>query len=177
MHLALRHRILVASLAAGSLTGCSIAKQIFTPEQARLEESSARQRAEVAQYPDGECSSAESCKDRCEVLERALDCYKTGKAALGGVDAHYAGGWRTEAVAGSTDDINVHYQQESEEHISLMPLARESFKRACTAGHAESCRISGDLIKKGEPDAAAAFYRKACDLHDEPACAKTPGSK
>jgi TPR repeat protein len=177
MYLVLRHRILVAALATVSLTGCSIAKQIFTPEQDRLEESSARQRAEVAQYPDGECSSAESCKDRCEVLERALDCYKTGKAALGGVDAHYAGGWRTEAVAGSTDDITVHYEHESEEHISLMPLARESFERACTAGHAESCRISGNLIRKDRPEAAAELYRKACELHDETACAKAPGTK
>jgi hypothetical protein len=177
MSLALHHRLLVASMATVSLTGCTLLKQVFTPEQARLEESSARQRAEVAQYPDGECSSAESCKDRCELLERALDCYKTGKAALGGVDAHYAGGWRTEAVAGSTDDIKVHYQQESEEHVSLMPLARESFGRACTAGHAESCRISGDLIKKDKPEVAAALFRKACDLHDEPACAKASGAK
>ena len=90
---------------------------------------------------------------------------------------HYAGGWRADAVAGSTDDITVHYQQESEEHVSLMPLARTSFKRACSAGHAESCCISGDLIKKAEPAAATAFYRKACDLHDEPACAKASGAK
>ena len=99
MHLALRRCILVAFFATGSLTGCSIAKQIFTPEQARLDESSARQRAEVAQYP------------------------------------------------------------------------------ACSAGHAESCRISGNLIRRDQPDAAAALYSRACDLHDELACAKTPGTK
>ena len=177
MHLALRHRLLVALLATVSLTGCTIVKQIFTPEQARLEESSAKDRAEVAKYPDGACASAEGCKYRCEILERALDCYKTGKAALGGVDTHYKGGWRADRVAGSTDDVKVHYEQESEEHFSLMPLARESFERACTAGHAESCRISGDLIKKDKPDVAAAFFRKACDLHDEPACAMTAGAK
>ncbi len=166
-----RH-LLLAGLAALSLTGCMTMKKIFTPEQARLEESTAKRRAEVAEHPDGECASAEICKHRCEILERALDCYKTGKAALGGVDVHYEGGLRAEKVAGSTDDYKITHEQDSEEHVSLMPLARESFERACTASHAESCRISGDLIAEHKPDVAASFYRKACELKDEPACTK-----
>ncbi|MFV8754721.1 hypothetical protein ACNOYE_29595 [Nannocystaceae bacterium ST9] len=147
-------------------------KKVFTPEQARLEEQAAEQQAEVAQYPDGECPTAESCKYRCEVLERALDCYKTGKAALGGVDVHYEGGYSVDKVSGSTDDYEVTYEEESEENYSLMPLARESFERACTANHAESCRLSGDLMVEHDPKIAASFYRKACDLNDEPACTR-----
>lgn len=177
MHLPLRHRLFAVSLAVIPLTGCTVMKKIFRPEQARLEEYSAKRRAEVAKYPDGECKIAEVCKDRCEILERALDCYKTGKAALGGVDVHYEGGWRAEKVSGSTDDIKVSYEEDSEEHVSLIPLARESFERACTANHAESCRLSGDLIVKHKPEVGAAFYRKACDLKDEPACAKIAGTQ
>jgi len=176
MNLALRHRILVAIFAVVPLTGCTLMKKIFTPEQARLEEQGRKERAEVAKYPDGACGQAETCKRYCEVLERALDCYKTGKAALGGVDVHYEGGYRAENMAGSTDDYKVTYEEESNEHVSMMPLALESFERACKASHAESCRISGDLIAKDEPAAAATFYHKACDLKDEPACAKISGT-
>jgi hypothetical protein len=152
-------------------------KKIFRPEQARNEAYGAKIRAEVAEHPDGACPTAEICKYRCEILERALDCYKTGKAALGGVDVHYEGGLRAEKVAGSTDDIKVTHEEDSEEHVSLMPLARESFERACAASHAESCRISGDLIAEHKPEVAASFYRKACDLKDEPACAKIAATK
>ena len=172
MNLALRQRILVAFFAVVPLTGCTLMKKVFTPEQARLEEQGRKDRAEVEKYPDGSCGQAETCKNYCEILGRALDCYKTGKAALGGVDVHYEGGYRAEKMAGSTDDYKITHEEDSEEHVSMMPLARESFGRACTASHAESCRISGDLIAKDEPEAAATFYRKACDLKDEPACTK-----
>jgi hypothetical protein len=37
--------------------------------------------------------------------------------------------------------------------------------------------LSGDLIVEHEPEVGATFYRKACDLEDEPACAKIGGSK
>lgn len=177
MHPTLRRRILLVFLSAVPLAGCTLMKKIFRPEQARLEEYSAKRRAEVAEHPDGACPTAEICKDRCEILERALDCYKTGKAALRGVDVHYEGGWRAEKVAGSTDDYKVTHEENSDEHVSLMPLARESFERACKANHAESCRLSGDLIVKDKPEVAATFYRKACDLKDEPACAKTAGTQ
>ena len=177
MHPALRHRILVALLATVPLTGCTLMKKIFRPEQARNEAYDAKIRAEVAEHPDGKCPTAEICKYRCETAERALDCYKTGKAALGGVDVHYEGGLRAEKVAGSTDDYKVVHEEDSEEHVSLMPLARDAFERACTASHAESCRLSGDLIVEDKPEVAAGFYRKACDLKDEPACTKIAGPK
>ena len=171
------HRLLVMFLGLAPLTGCMLMKRIFTPEQARNEAYAKKLRAEVAEHPDGACPTAEVCKYRCEISERALDCYKTGKAALGGVDVHYEGGYRAEKVSGSTDDIKVSYEEDSSEHVSLMPLARESFERACTASHAESCRISGDLIAEDKPEVAATFYRKACDLKDEPACTKVAGTK
>jgi hypothetical protein len=177
MQFSLSHRIFVMFLAVAPLTGCMALKKVFRPEQARNEEYEAKLRAEVAEHPDGKCPTAEICMYRCETLERALDCYKTGKAALGGVDVHYEGGYRAEKVAGSTDDIKVSYQEDSEEHVSLTPLARDAFERACTAKHAESCRLSGDLIAEHKPDVAATFYRKACDLKDEPACAKIAGTK
>jgi hypothetical protein len=158
------------------LDGCTAMRRIFDREQLELEEYHAKLKAEVEQYPDGECTSAEQCKYRCEAAERALDCYKTGKAALNGVDVDYEGGYRVDKVAGSTDDINVTYEEASSENMSLMPLARESFARACKADHAESCRISGDLIADHAPADATAFYRKACDLHDERACETIAGA-
>jgi hypothetical protein len=177
MHLPLRHRILVVFLAALPVTGCTFLKKLYKPHEAAAEESDRRNRAEVAAYPDGDCPTAETCKYRCETLERALDCYKTGKAALGGVDVHYEGGWRADKVSGSTDDYRVSYEEDSQEHVSLMPLARESFERACNANHAESCRLSGDLIVEHNPEVGATFYRKACALKDEPACAKLAGTR
>jgi hypothetical protein len=176
MSVTLCHRVLVVLLAAAPLSGCMVMKKIFTPEQARLEEYEAKNKAEVAEHPDGECATAEGCMYRCEVLGRALDCYKTGKAALGGVDVAYEGGYRVSNAAGSTDDIDVTYEEASEEHVSLMPLARDAFDRACTANHAESCRLSGDLIVEHDPAAGATYYRKACDLQDEAACAKITGT-
>jgi hypothetical protein len=177
MHLPLSHRILVVFLGVAPLTGCTLLKRVFTPEQARNEAYAAKLRADVGEHPDGACPTAEICKYRCEILERALDCYRTGKAALNGVDVHYEGGMRAEKVAGSTDDYRVTHEEDSEEHVSLTPLAREAFARACTASHAESCRLSGDLVGKDDPAVAATFYRKACDLKDEPACAKIAGPK
>jgi hypothetical protein len=153
-----------------AITGCGIAKQIFTPEQARLEEQQAKNEAEVAKTPDGECGQAETCKNYCETLGRPLDCYKTGKAAMHGVDVHYAGGYHVEKVAGSTDDVKVRYERESNEHQSLRPLAIDAFGRACKANHAESCRMSGQLAQKDKPTEARAFYQKACTLHDEAGC-------
>lgn len=150
--------------------GCAVVGRVVNPEQARLEEESEKRRMEVSKYPDGECARAEVCKDRCEILERALDCYKTGKAALRGVDVNYQGGWRVEKVSGSTDDVRLRHDAASQEHVSLAPLAREAFGRACTAKHGESCRLSGQLVAAEKPEEAATFYRKACDLQDKPAC-------
>lgn len=152
------------------LFGCGAINRVVNPEQARLEEAAAQRKAAAAQIPDGECAQAEECKQRCEIFERALDCYKTGKAALRGVDVHYKGGWRVEKVAGSTDDVRVRHEAASEEHMSLMPLARESFERACAANHAESCRLLAQMVESSRPQEAAVLYRKACTLHDAPAC-------
>lgn len=170
------HHVIALFLCVATLDGCTAMRRIFDREQLELEEYQAKKKAEVEQYPDGECTSAEQCKYRCEWAERALDCYKTGKAALHGVDVDYAGGYRVDKVAGSTDDINVTYEEASSENMSLMPLARESFARACKADHAESCRISGDLIADHKPADATTFYRKACDLNDERACEKVAGT-
>ena len=172
MNLALRHRFLVAVLAVAPLTGCTMMKKVFKPEQAKLEQRDRERRAEIEKQPDGSCMQAETCQKYCETLGRALDCYKTGKAALKGVDVYSKESYHVEKMSGSTDDYVVTHEEASEEHVSLMPLAIESFKRACTASHAESCRLSGDLIATEKPDEAATFYRKACELKDEPACTK-----
>ena len=162
--------ILAAALVTSPLTGCSVFKSVFTPEQARLEAELEEQQAEVAKTPDGECGQAETCKRYCEISERPLDCFKTGKAAMLGVDVHYAGGYRIEAVAGSTDDVEAHYEEESNEHQSLLPLAISSFETACKGNHPESCRRSGELAQKSRPAEARTFFEKACALKDQPAC-------
>jgi len=162
--------------AACNLSGLS--KLIYDPEQAALEEDAKKKRAEVAQTEDGSCRTAEQCKYRCEILERALDCYKTGKAALKGRDVHYAGGWRVDRVSGSTDDVKLRYEQDSEgEDLTMIPLARESFNKACAANHAESCRYSGIMVEKHSAKEAAAFYRKGCALKDEACCKKLEGDE
>ncbi len=161
---------LVAAIAVFALTGCSVMKSVFTPEQARLDAQLAEQQADVAKTPDGECGQAETCERYCDISERPLDCFKTGKAAMLGVDVHYAGAYRVEGVAGSTDDVKVHYEAESNEHKSLLPLAIRAFGRACKGNHAESCRRSGQLVDEAKPTEAQAFYEKACALHDQPAC-------
>lgn len=176
MHVTRCHHLFALFFCVATLDGCTAMRRIFDREQLELEEYHAKRKAEVEQYPDGECTSAEQCKYRCEAAERALDCYKTGKAALHGVDVDYEGVYRVDKVAGSTDDINVTYEEASSENMSLMPLARESFARACKADHGESCRISGDLVAKHAPADAATFYRKGCDLADEQACQRLNGA-
>lgn len=178
------------ALVALPVAGCATANRILFPNDTAREEREEKERAELMAIPDGECDTAELCKYRCEHIERALDCYKTGKAALKGVDVHYAGGWKVEKVAGSTDDLTAHYEGASEEHSSLMPLARESFTRACAANHAESCRILGRIVEDIEQDrkkrgiappsdeaTSLSIYQKACALHDEPACTHLAGKK
>lgn len=177
MKFASRFSILAVALVAAPLTGCSAMKSVFTPEQARLEAQLEEQQAEVAKTPDGECGQAETCERYCDISERPLDCFKTGKAAMLGVDVHYAGGYRLEKVAGSTDDVEAHYEEESNEHVSLRPLAISAFARACKGDHAESCRHSGELAEKDRPAEARTFYEKACALHDQPACDQLAKSK
>ncbi|MDI1450918.1 hypothetical protein [Polyangium sp. 6x1] len=103
--------VVALSLTNSACNLSGLGKLIYDPEQAALEEDLKKKRAEIAETEDGSCQTAEQCKYRCEISERALDCYKTGKAALRGREVHYAGGWRVDKVSGSTDDINVHYQE------------------------------------------------------------------
>lgn len=94
-----------------------------------------------------------------------------------GVDVHYAGAYRVEGVAGSTDDVKVHYEAENDDYQSLLPLAISAFGRACKGNHAESCRRSGQLVDEERPVEARAFYGRAFALHDQPACERLAQSK
>lgn len=146
-----------------SASGCSSILSFL-----RIESDADRRYQERMNIPDGECNTAEFCRDICDAKERALDCFKTGKAYLGGRDVDYKAGWR---------DRGDHYEWEndSSEHQSMVGQAIEAFKVSCKANHAPGCVYTANLLVKYKPGPegekeAAPYFKKACQLKDEVAC-------
>lgn len=159
-------------LFCGSLvlaTGCDTLHSIVSPEQARLEAEAKQEREKMLATKDGECNTAEYCKKKCETLERPLDCYRTGMAALRGVDVHYEGQWRAHKVG--EDKYVIAKDADTQEHQSMGGLALQCFTTACKGDHPESCRRAGKmLLREGDTMQGNALLAKACKLKDADAC-------
>ena len=160
-------------------SGCATVLHVVDPGKAHEMEREERQKKDDealrANTKDGDCPSAEMCKYRCEHLERALDCFVTGKAAMAGQATHYQGGWKYENVqSGSNPDKGWVHHKESTEHTVLYDVARMAFPKACRAGHLESCQRGVPLFEGSDAPEFQQTERelltKGCSLGDKAMC-------
>ena len=126
---------------------------------------------ELDAMADGECKSAELCRDFCEEKGRPIDCLRAGHAYRNGQQVDYAAGWKERG-----DDYV--YEEASSEVHRLDNRAVMAYEKSCAGNLAEGCRWAGNMHarglngKKGSMATATPFFEKACRLKDEEACTR-----
>jgi hypothetical protein len=162
--------VMSAALMFGS--GCAVAQWFgIIPQESDAERLSAERQRKLDAMADGECQSAELCRDFCEEKGRPIDCLRAGHAYRNGQQVDYAAGWKERG-----DDYV--YEEASSEMHHMDNSAVMAYEKSCAGNLAEGCRWAGNMHarrsngKNGSMAIAIPFFEKACRLKDEQACTR-----
>jgi len=164
--------VMSAVLMFGS--GCAVLQWLrIIPQESDADRLMAERQRKLDAMADGECETAELCRDFCEEKGRPIDCLRTGHAYRNGQQVDYAAGWKERG------DDYVYEEASSETHY--MPgRAVTAYEKSCAGNLAEGCRWAGNMHaraangkeKKERMATAIRFFEKACRLKDEEACTR-----